>query len=67
MRKFVVTTISESGDHYMYFIKSKTVPTREELNSFLVKNGNDVGDEDECYEGIDQVGEITEDKFIELK
>ena len=44
MKQFVLTTTSESSDHYIYFIQHPQIPTTEELQKFLVENGNDVED-----------------------
>ena len=63
MKKFVLTTTSESSDHYIYFIEHTETPTSEELNKFLVENGNDVED-GYSYEGIDKCVEIKEFKRL---
>ncbi len=63
MKKFVLTTTSESSDHYIYFIEHTEIPTREELNKFLIENGNDVED-GYSYEGIDKCVEIKEFKRL---
>jgi hypothetical protein len=63
MKKFVLTTTSESSDHYIYFIENHETPTREELNKFLIENGNDVED-GYSYEGIDKCVEIKEFKRL---
>jgi hypothetical protein len=62
-KKFVLTTTSESSDHYMYFIENYEIPTREELNKFLIENGNDIED-GYSYEGIDECVEIKEFKRL---
>jgi len=61
MKKFVLTTTSESSDHYIYFIEHPTQPTDEELEKFLLEKGNDV-DEDEqiSYENVDDCVEIKD-------
>lgn len=59
LKKFVVNTTSESGDHYTYFIQSKEEPTYKRLEKYLLEHGSDVYD-GHCYEGIDEVYEITE-------
>lgn len=66
MKKFVVTTHSESGDHYLYFITAKKEPTYKELEQFLMKHGTDF-DEERTYENVQEIEEITEDKFKPLK
>lgn len=63
MKKFVLTTTSESSDHYIYFIENYETPTREELNKFLIENGNDVED-GYSYEGIDKCVEIKDFKRL---
>ena len=35
MKQFVLTTTSESSDHYIYFIEHPQMPTREELKKVL--------------------------------
>lgn len=66
MRKFVLTTHSESGDRYLYFITAKKEPNYKELDKFLRKHGTDF-DEERTYENVQEIVEITEDKFIMLK
>jgi len=63
MKQFVITTTSESGDHYMYFIEHDKKPTRAQIKQWLKKNGNDV-DDDQCYEEIDEIEKVT--KFERL-
>lgn len=46
MKKYVVVTQSESGDDYFYVISHTELPTYEQVNKWLLENGNDV-DEDE--------------------
>jgi len=58
MRKFAITTTSESGDHYIYFIEHDKQPTDSQIKKWLKKNGNDI-DDTKCYEYIDAVKEIT--------
>jgi hypothetical protein len=57
MRKFVVTTTSESSDHYIYFIEHPTEPTGDELERFLMAYGSDK-DEDQTYEEVQDIQEI---------
>lgn len=59
MRKFVVTTKSESSDNYIYFIEHPTEPTRDELKRFLREHGSDFDDE-RTYEHIEDVEEIKD-------
>lgn len=63
MKKFVLTTQSNSGDHYMYFIEHSEKPTPDQLYNWLLKNGNDI-DGNNCYEYPEMVVEI--DKFKKL-
>jgi len=37
MKKFVLTTKSESGDNYIYFIESENKPTNEEIEKFILE------------------------------
>lgn len=67
MKQFVLTTTSESGDHYIYFIEHPQNPTNEELNKFLLEYGSDKSEEDGemvSYEDIDDCKEITGFKNI---
>jgi len=57
MRKFVVTTTSESGDDYIYFIEHYKEPTSEDLERFLMTYGSDK-DEDQTYENVQDIKEI---------
>jgi hypothetical protein len=57
MRKFAITTKSESSDYYMYFIEHPQKPTRDELNTFLQEHANDK-DGDEVYEYVEIIQEI---------
>ena len=57
MKKFVVTTTSESSDHYIYFIEHPTEPTSDELQRFLEEHGSDV-DDGTVYESVDDIKEI---------
>lgn len=59
MKKFVITTTSESGDHYVYFVEYSKKPTERQVNKWLIENGNDV-DDSRCYESVDEIEEITE-------
>lgn len=58
MKQFVITTTSESGDHYTYFIEHHKEPTVKQLLKWLKTNGSDI-DDDRCYEEIDSIEEIT--------
>ncbi len=59
MLKFCLTTTSESGDDYIYFIEHHKKPTNKEIQKWLLINGNDI-DEDTCYENVNQLVEIKE-------
>ncbi len=37
MKQFVITTTSESGDHYIYFIEHHKEPTVKQLLKWLKK------------------------------
>lgn len=63
MKQFVLTTTSESSDHYIYFIEHPEKPTQQELQKFLVENGNDVED-GESYENIDKCVEVKDFKKL---
>ena len=63
LRKFVLTTTSESSDHYVYFIEHPEMPTREELKKFLLEQGNDI-DDGVSYENVDECIEIKDFKRI---
>ena len=63
MKKFVLTTTSESSDHYIYFIEHPEKPTQEELQKFLVENGSDVED-GYSYENVDMCVEIKNFKTL---
>ncbi len=65
MKKFVLTTHSESGDRYMYFINAKKQPSHKQLEKFLLEHGCDK-DEDQSYENVQEVVEILENKFITI-
>jgi hypothetical protein len=64
MKQFVLTTQSESGDNYIYFIECKTKPTDKQLDKFLMEHGNDV-DEDTIYENVEHLKEIKD--FITIE
>lgn len=63
MLQFCLTTKSESGDNYMYFIEHTQMPTNEEIERFLLENGNDF-DEDGSYENINLIEEIKNFKRL---
>lgn len=65
MKKFVVTTKSESSDDYIYFIKHPQKPTNEEMDKWLIENGSDVFD-GISYENVEKIVEIEENKFKTL-
>jgi hypothetical protein len=64
MKKFILTTRSESCDDYMYFIEHPEKPTNEEINKFLMKYGSD-RDEEMSYENINMLEEL--ESFQRLK
>ena len=55
MKQFAVVTKSESGDDYVYFVEHDKLPTDKQLDTWLLKNGNDPG-----YENIVLVEEIKD-------
>lgn len=63
MKKWCLTTTSESSDHYIYFIENPTKPTIEELKKFLFEQGND-RDYAGSYENIDDCVEIKDFKKL---
>lgn len=63
MKQFVLTTTSESSDHYIYFIENSEMPNKEELEKFLIENGNDVED-GYSYEHVDMCKEIKDFKRL---
>jgi len=63
MKKFVLTTKSESGDDYIYLIEHKKQPTMKELDKFLMINGCDM-DEERTYEDVVHLEEIKEFETI---
>jgi hypothetical protein len=63
MKKFVLTTTSESSDHYIYFIEHPEKPTQEELEKFLVEQGSDTYD-GYSHENIDRCVEIKDFKRL---
>jgi len=65
MKEFVLTTQSESGDDYIYFIKHPQQPTNEELNLFLLQYGSDY-DEDQSYEHVQSCVEIEDTLFQKI-
>lgn len=62
MKQFVLTTTSESSDHYIYFIEHPQMPTREELKKFLIENGD--SEDGYSYESVDMCVEIKDFKKI---
>lgn len=64
MKQFVLTTTSESSDHYIYFIEHPEEPTREELKKFLNEQGTDVDADGVSYEYVDECIEIKDFKRI---
>lgn len=65
MKQFVLTTKSESGDNYMYFIKHTKEPTTKQLHKFLKKHASDK-DDDGMYENIQDIEEIVESDFLTI-
>lgn len=46
MKQFVLTTHSESGDDYIYFIEHPKQPTQKQLESFLKAHATDKDEDD---------------------
>jgi len=67
MKKFVLTTHSESGDDYTYFIEHNKNPTHKELESFLKIHACDKDDDGDVYEHVRSCIEIKEYKTIPTK
>lgn len=63
--KYILTTTSESGDDYTYFIESTETPTIEEIKTFLIEQGNDV-EGGESYENVNQLICIDLQEFKSL-
>ncbi len=62
MKQFVLTTQSESGDRYMYFIENERFPSKAQIKRFLKVYASDKDDK-QVYEQQDQIIEITPIKF----
>lgn len=65
MKKFVVTTTSESGDNYIYLLEHPKEPSKTDLKKFLKKHATDK-DDSRVYEAVEELLEITEDKFLKI-
>jgi hypothetical protein len=65
VKKFIVTTTSDSSDHYIYLIGHPQKPTSEELVRFLNKCGSDIYEGESC-ESVDDVFEMMDDKFLTI-
>ena len=63
LKQFAITTKSESGDYYMYFVECEIQPSHEEIDDFLLENGNDIYD-GELYEEVEIIRQIT--NFIKI-
>lgn len=66
MKTFVITTTSESSDHYVYVVRSKSKPSDKKLEKFLKEHSSDVDEDGTVYEHIDDVHEIDEKDIIEI-
>ena len=68
MRKFSLTTKSQSGDYYVYFIEHTKTPSHKQLIKFLEKNGNDIYDDPDfgkqLMEEVEIIEEIKEFKTL---
>lgn len=63
MKKYVLVTISESSDYYLYFIESEELPSIESIMLFLNENAHDKDDE-YVYENILLLKEVDQFKPI---
>ena len=61
----MLTTKSESGDDYMYFIEHATVPTPKDISQFLRDHANDRED-GIVYEQMQQLREIHDTNFLKI-
>lgn len=61
MKKFILVTKSDSSDDYIYFIESKTTPTNNDLEKFLLTAGNDIG-----FESVVLFREIIDSNFQKI-
>jgi len=66
MRKFILTTTSESGDHYTYFIKHPKQPNQKELKKFLLEHGTDIDEDGKLWEHVDEITEIGDEDFLTI-
>jgi hypothetical protein len=63
MKLFVITTTSESSDHYSYVIKHPKQPTDKELKAFMIRHSCDKDkSKGVLYEYITEVIEVSEDQ-----
>ena len=61
MNKYVLTTLSDSGDGYIYFLQSDIIITEKKAEKWLEKAGNDPG-----YEYIKAFVKIEDSNFIKI-
>ena len=63
IKRYILATSSESGDAYIYLLESEKdlIRTSSKIKKFLKNDSNDPG-----YEYIEDLIEITDDKFIKL-
>ena len=66
MKQFVLTTTSESGDHYIYFIEHSKKPTATQLKKFLKVHATDK-DDGNVYEYAQTCEEIKNFLTIPIK
>lgn len=66
MKTFVITTTSESSDHYVYVVRSKSKPSNSKIEKFLEKHGSDIDEDGTVYEHVDGVHEIDEKDIVEI-
>ena len=65
MKYFVINTVSDSGDRYVYLLEHPHDPSKKELDKFLLVHANDKCG-NEVYESIDIIVEISGDKFLTI-
>jgi len=65
MKKYAITTQSESGDDYIYFVITDKKMDANLANTFLKAHAYDK-DEDMVYEAVVTIKEICDDNFIEI-
>lgn len=65
MKVWVITTRSESGDHYIYVVKHPKKPTDAELKAFLIEHSRDK-EEGTCDTNAGTLYEVVQD-IVEIR